>query len=88
MILITAKESGSAIGKKIQKTMDNDKALNFARECMLMLQPMDETSADVMAINFMAEVEKGKVKVIENTKNNHVIVFQTYNEINPEPLPL
>jgi len=85
MILVTAKEAGTN-GKKIQKTMSADKALNLARQCMVQLQPMEETSADLMAMQFMSEVATGSRKVIENTKNNHQIVFQIYNE--NEPLPL
>lgn len=85
MILVTAKERGTN-GKKIQKIMSADKALNLARGCMVMLQPMEETTADLKSMQFMSQVATGKVKVIENTKNDHIIVFQTYNE--NEPLPL
>ena len=86
MILVTAKDSGSIVGKKIQKTMSADKATNLARGLMLMLQPMEETSADLMALKFMSEVEGGQAKSIGNEKNGRVVVFQTYNE--NEPLPL
>lgn len=85
MILVTAKEAGTN-GKKIQKTMDADKALNLARSCMVQLQPMEETTADLKAMQFMSKVATGSRMVIENTKNDHQIVFQIYNE--NEPLPL
>lgn len=85
MILVTAKEAGTN-GKKIQKVMDADKALNLARSSMVMLQPMEETSADLKAMQFMSKVATGSRMVIENTKNNHQLVFTIYNE--NEPLPL
>ncbi len=83
MILVTTK-TASVNGKKIQKTMDSDSALNLVRKCILMLQPMDETSADLMAIKFMGEVNAGTPKVIENTQTKHSIVFQIQENTCPK----
>ena len=86
MILVTAKDAGSVVGKKIQKIMEADKALNLVRSLMVMLEPMEETSADLKAMQFMAKVVSGKPQAIENTKNGKVVVFHTY-ELN-EPVTL
>ena len=51
-------------------------AINLARAAMLKLQPMEESSADLMALKFMQEVVNGTNKTIENTANGHTLSFR------------
>lgn len=72
-ITITASDK---LGKQaITKTHISDSALNLARTAILKLQSMDETSADIMALNLINKVQAGKPQVIENTYNGHKLTF-------------
>jgi hypothetical protein len=73
--LLTAKKTID--GKpELQRIVDNQAALNIVRRSMLSIQSMDETSADVKAISFMASVKPTGAKVLENTQNGRVLVVQ------------
>ncbi len=64
---------------ELQRIVDNQAALNIVRRSMLSIQSMDETSADLKAINFMASVKPTGSKVLENKQNGRVLVVQQYN---------
>ena len=49
---------------KKQIRLDENLTLNTVRRFMLMVQPMDETSADLKAISFLQSIVKGKAKVM------------------------
>jgi len=54
--------------------------LNLVRKAILKLQSMEETSADLRAIDFMNNVTPGHAMTIENPLNGHVVVIQVHND--------
>ena len=77
--LITIKLSPDA-EPAMQGVVEEHEALNIVREAIRNLQALDETSADLKALNFMWKIKPGKPMVIENTKNNRVIIVQEHHE--------
>ncbi len=75
--LISVKNSidGTPIGQDIVPT---DVALNFVRDVMLTIQPMEETSADIQAMNFINMVEVGKPMLLESNKTGRVLIVQIF----------
>jgi len=73
--LISAKENQNE-KPMLQTTKNETDTLRFIRSVMLELQPMDETSADLKALQFLNDLKIGNAKCIENTKNGVVLVFQ------------
>jgi len=77
MVLITAKERNGEI--IAQRSVTMHKALNLVRKSILMAQSMDETSADLLAINFMNKVNNNIPQAIENIKNGRTLTYQLQN---------
>ena len=61
---------------KKQIRLDENLTLNTVRRFMLMVQPMDETSADLKAISFLQSIVKGKAKVIANSDETMLLKVQ------------
>ena len=77
--LITCKRNTEVIK---QSQLDEKAAINLYRKTLLKLQPMDETSADVYAINaFITMARDDVAQAIENTANNTILVFQVAEDI-------
>ena len=78
MYLLSIKKS--LTGKPIkQRIEDETTTLNLVRRAMLGIQSMEETSADLRAIDLMNKVKPGKAQVIENRANGHCLVIQCHN---------
>lgn len=63
-----------------QDVRDEQATLNLVRKAILELQSMDETSADLRAINFMNKITPGHAQVIENPRNGRMLVIQVDKE--------
>ena len=57
-------------------TFSEDAALKLARDAIRSLDPMEETSIDLMALKLMDKVTKGTGQVIENGNNGHKLTFR------------
>ncbi len=77
--LLTAKNNLIASASR-QYTADEKEALNIVRKFMLSIQSMEETSADLKAISFMASVEPNSARAIENQRTKMVLIVQQHKE--------
>ncbi len=59
-----------------QVIADEHVCLNGVRKTMLGLESMEETTADIKAINFLERVKAGNPQAIENRKTGGVMVVQ------------
>jgi len=75
--LISTKVNAKAKPIK-QAIVDYTIALNMARKALLAIQSMEESSADLQAMNIMDEVASGTPKGFENPKTGYVLVIQRY----------
>ncbi len=72
--LLTAKRGGE---RKQIILHDDKEALNMLRLAILVLQPMEETSADLMAISLLERVPRSP-QALENSESQ--VIIQQYNE--------
>lgn len=63
-----------------QTILDEHEALNVIRKSMLAIQSMSETSADLMAIDFIGRIAPGEPQAVTNAKNGVTIVMQVAKE--------
>ncbi len=77
--LLTAKNNLIASASR-QYSADEKETLNIVRKFMLSIQSMDETSADLKAIAFMASVEPNGARAIENQRTKMVLIVQQHKE--------
>jgi len=64
----------------LQNALDETGALNFVRKAMMVMESMEETTADLKAIAFMKNITPGKAKVMEHPTSGCVLVVQVCND--------
>lgn len=63
-----------------QQVVSEVEALNIVRGAMIRIQPMEETSADLKAMNFLRNVTLDKPMALENKRTGKVMVLQVHEE--------
>jgi len=74
LIAITASNANNSNTRTAE--FSEDAALKLARDAIRSLQPMEETSIDLMAMKLIKDVTDGKAQAIENTGNGHKLSFR------------
>lgn len=78
--LLSVKLSKDAKFPTRQEIKNEHDTLNFVRGVMLIMQPMEETSADLKAINFLNKVKANNPMMVEHPTNGNVLVVQIHGE--------
>ena len=73
MFLISIKPSRDA-KPRAQGVHNEEDTLNFVRKVMLNIQSMEETSADLKAMQLIEEVKAGQAKGIEGAAGRVVVI--------------
>ncbi len=63
-----------------QEVKNEHDTLNFIRQAMIIMQPLEETSADLKAMGLIERVKAGKPAMIEHHTNGKVLVIQVHND--------
>lgn len=81
--LITARGPNPDTGDdevRLQAVWSELRVINLVRKMILAVQSMDETSADLRAIDFMNHVKPGTAQGLKNPKNGMTLVVQVHQE--------
>ncbi len=73
--LLSVKLDKASVPMKQEVKNEHD-TLNFVRQVMVIMQPMEETSADLKAMEILERVKAGKPAMIEHPTNCNILVIQ------------